>query len=77
MNWFWLALAIGLAVVELATTQLVCVWFSVGAAVTAIVTSIFGGLAIHWQLLIFVLVSLALLLATRKLVKKFLSKRDT
>lgn len=75
MNWFWLALAIGLAVVEISTTQLVCIWFSIGAAVTAIITSIFGSLGLPWQIMIFVGVSVILLLSTRRLVKKFLSSR--
>lgn len=76
MEWAWLALAIGLMAVELTTTQLVSVWFAIGAGVTSIVKVIFSSLGFPWQLLIFTLVSLALLIATRPLVKRFLVKRD-
>ena len=78
MVWFWLALSIALLVMELATTQLVSIWFSVGAGVSAIVTAIVNGaggnLDIVWQVLIFAVVSGALLLSTRKLAKKLLRK---
>ncbi|MBQ7225104.1 MAG: NfeD family protein [Clostridia bacterium] len=76
MEWAWLALAIGLMAVELTTTQLVSVWFAIGAGVTSIVKVIFSSLGFPWQLLIFTSVSLALLIATRPLVKRFLVKRD-
>ena len=76
MGWAWLALAIGLMAVELTTTQLVSVWFAIGAGVTSIVKVIFSSLGFPWQLLIFTSVSLALLIATRPLVKRFFVKRD-
>ena len=69
MAWFWLALAIALMVIELSTTQLVSLWFSIGAAVAAIVKAIFGDISIAWQIVIFAVVSLALLIATRPLAK--------
>jgi membrane protein implicated in regulation of membrane protease activity len=78
MVWFWLALAIALLVFELITVQLVSIWFSIGAGVTAIVTAIVksagGNLGIVWQVVIFVVVSGALLLSTRKLALKLLKK---
>jgi membrane protein implicated in regulation of membrane protease activity len=78
MVWFWFALAIALLVIEIATTQLVSIWFSIGAGVSAIVTAIVksagGSLDIVWQVLIFVVVSAALLLSTRKLAKKILKR---
>ena len=77
MEWIWLALTIGLFVVELVTTQLVCVWFAASAMVTAILTAIFGdmGFGIVWQIVVFTVLSVALLFATRPLVKKLLKKR--
>lgn len=75
MAWFWLALAIALMVIELSTTQLISLWFSIGAAITAIVKVIFNDIGIIWQVVIFAVVSLALLIATRPLVKRFLSKK--
>lgn len=78
MQFAWLALAIALVVVELATTQIISIWFGAGAAVTAIVTAIvasFGGkLPVVWQLVIFMTVSCALLASTRKFVKKLVKK---
>ena len=55
MQWLWLCLTIGLFVIELATTQLVCVWFAASAMITAILTAIFGdmGFGIVWQLVVF------------------------
>lgn len=77
MEWIWLCLMIALVVLELVTTQIICVWFALGAMVTSILTAIFGdmGYGIVWQIVTFVIVSVALLLATRPLVKRLLSKR--
>lgn len=77
MEWIWLCLMIALVVLELATTQIICVWFALGAMVTSILTAIFGdmGYGIVWQIVTFVIVSVALLLATRPLVKRLLNKR--
>ena len=36
MEWIWLGLMIALVVIELTTTQLICVWFAFGAMVTSI-----------------------------------------
>lgn len=77
MEWIWLCIMIALVVLELVTTQIICVWFALGAMVTSILTAIFGdmGYGIVWQIVTFVIVSVALLLATRPLVKRLLSKR--
>ena len=75
MAWFWLALAVVLMVIELSTVDLVCVWFSLGAMITAVIELFAEDLGIAWQALIFVLVSVALLAATRPLVKKLLAKK--
>lgn len=75
MAWFWLCLAIALLVVELSTTQLICVWFAIGAGVTALFKAIIPTIGTPWQLVIFVVVSVGLLLGTRRIVKKFLTKR--
>lgn len=72
MIWFWLALAIGLLVVEVVTSKFVAVWFATGAGVLAIVELIANDLAIYWQLIIFVVLSVLLLIATRPLVKRIL-----
>lgn len=78
MVWFWLALSIALLVMELATTQLVSIWFSIGAGTAAIITAIVnsagGNLSVIWQVVIFAAVSAVLLLSTRKLAKKLVKK---
>lgn len=78
MVWFWLMLAIALVVVELATTQIISIWFGVGAAFTAMITAIVkscgGNLPLVWQLVIFVIVSCVLLASTRKLVKRLMKR---
>ena len=77
MEWIWLGLMIALIVIELSTTQLICVWFAFGAMITSILTAIFGdiGFGILWQIIVFAMVSVALLFATRPIVKKLLTKR--
>ncbi len=75
MVWFWLSLTIFLTVVELSTVQFVSIWLAVGSAVSTIIVAIFPTMNIGWQILIFVLVATALLIATRPLVKKILERR--
>ena len=77
MEWIWLCLMIALVVIELATTQLICVWFAFGAMVTSILTAIFGdmGFGLGWQIIVFTFISVAFLFATRPFVKKILKKR--
>jgi membrane protein implicated in regulation of membrane protease activity len=75
MAWTWLILAIALIVLELFTYQFVSIWFAVGALITTLFTAIFSDLDIWWQVLIFVVSSLAFLFATRPLVRKLLAKR--
>lgn len=75
MVWFWLGLTIALTVLEATTTQFVSIWFAAGSAVCTIVCAIFPSIGLGWQILIFVLCSLALLIATRPLVKRLLSRK--
>ena len=56
MDWFWLALMVALIVVEVATVQLVTVWFAVGAGVTSLVTAL-ANIEIYWQIVIFTVIS--------------------
>lgn len=67
----WLALIIVLIVVEVATYQLVAVWFALGAAV-ALIVSLFN-LSTTVQIMVFVIVSLIALILSRPLVKKLQS----
>ncbi len=78
MIWWilWICLAVGLLVVELLTSDLVSVWFSLAALVVCILTAIFPDLHWAWQVFIFTGISLTLLILTRPLVKKFLKKGE-
>ena len=67
----WLILVILLIVVEVATYQLVAVWFALGAAV-ALIVSLFD-LSTTVQILVFVIVSLIALVLSRPMVKKLQS----
>ena len=64
----WLVIAIGLFVLESMTTQLVCIWFGIGALVTMIAA--FFGIVLPVQLVVFLIVSVAVLLAIRPAAKK-------
>lgn len=70
MPYVWLAVAVLLAVVEVATTQLVSLWFVIGAAVTAVCSATFLEGQLLWQIIIFIVVSAVALILTRPLVKK-------
>jgi len=74
MSYVWLALAVVLGIVELATVQLVTVWFAIGA-IASLVVSLCGCDSIVVQVLVFVVVSAVALIATRPLVKKLTEKR--
>lgn len=67
----WLILVILMIVVEVATYQLVAVWFALGAAV-ALIVSLFD-LSTTVQILVFVIVSLIALVLSRPMVKKLQS----
>lgn len=68
----WLGLAAVLAGVELATPQLISIWFALGAAVTALVS--LTGIPLTGQLAVFVLVSCLALLASRPLARRAMVK---
>lgn len=80
MNWIyatvWVVLMVVFLIVEAACPiHLVSVWFAAGALVAAVV-SLLGG-ALWLQILLFGVVSVAMLLALWPLVKKFLNPRHT
>ena len=66
--WLWAVLLAVFVVVELATANLVTVWFAVGA-LAALVASLFTH-NLLWQALVFLLVSLVALIATKPLVSR-------
>ncbi|MBQ2812018.1 MAG: NfeD family protein [Clostridia bacterium] len=70
---FWLALAIVLGVIEASTANLITVWFAVSALVVAVLAALgISGIALP---VVFVVLAAILVVATRPLTKRFLSKK--
>lgn len=69
----WIIFAVFMLICEVLTTQLVSIWFVLGGIAAAISCIFTDDLLV--QTLVFVVVSLAALLATRPLVKKYISKK--
>lgn len=72
MPFVWIGFAIIMAVCEAATTQLVSIWFVLGAICAAITTVFTPSILI--QLAVFLVVTLISMLVTRPLVKKLRNK---
>ena len=64
----WPALFVALIIIEIETLQLVSVWFAAGALASTIVVLCNGPLWL--QFTVFIVVSVALLIASRPIVKK-------
>ena len=75
MPFIWIGFAIVMAVVEASTTQLVSLWFVLGA-VAAAISTIFTP-SIFIQLVVFLVVSALSLAITRPLVKRLRKHRST
>ena len=79
MNWsmtaIWTIVMVLMALIEAATPQLVTIWFALGALI-ALLASVLH--APFWlQMLLFVVVSVAALICTRPLAKKYLKPLKT
>ena len=68
----WLMIVIGMLVLELITADFVSLWFIVGGLVAGI--SVLFGADIWLQILLFAVISVICILATRPLAKKINSK---
>ncbi len=68
----WLAIFVVTLVIELQTFNLTTIWFSISALV-AIILALFG-VGIIYQVITFFVLSIALLIATKPLVKKLAKK---
>lgn len=73
MTLFWLVLFVVLALFELATVNLVSIWFSLGALITTFVSLATDNVMVH--LAVFTISSIILVLLTKPFVKK-IKKRD-
>lgn len=72
MSIYWIILFLVLLLIELATVNLVSIWFAVGA-IAAFITSFFTD-SVLLQLLVFVVVSVVSLFVTLPIVKKVKNK---
>ncbi len=73
MFWIWLGLLVLAVIIEIATLDLVSVWFAVGAIIPLILSGI-GGIMIEIQVVVFVVVSALLIIFLRKYAQKWLFK---
>lgn len=74
MVYIWLGILVLMVIVELLTTQLVTIWFAVGALVSFFL-ALFGVEQTWIQILAFLIVSAAALAVTRPLVRKTLKRK--
>lgn len=68
----WAVVLIGAIFIELETTDLVTIWFAFGAVAALIAAAL--QVQIVWQIAIFIIVSLILILVTRPLTRRFMQK---
>lgn len=74
MVYVWLGLTILFAIAEAASAQLTTIWFAAGSLVTMLL-ALFGVKNLTVQIIVFVLVSVISLIATRPFVKKVIHKK--
>ncbi len=77
MPFVWLLISIILILLELSTSQLVCIWFVVGGLVTALCSATFLKEYILLQVILFIVVSVVTLILTKPLVKKLKFNKKT
>lgn len=74
MIWVWLGVTALSLIIEFVTMEMASIWFVAGGIVCMILASV----GVRWeiQLVVFIVLSLVLLLALRKIALKFLLKKD-
>ena len=76
MSWLvWLCIMLVLLGIEMCTVDLVAIWFACSALVMVIISAIFPQMLWGWQFFIFLVISVILLLSTRKFVKKLMRRK--
>ncbi len=68
LAWVWLILAVVFIIIEMLTFTVITVWFAIGALLSVFLS--FLPIPFHYQVLIFLVLSTALLFLTRPLVLK-------
>ena len=71
--YFWLILFVILIILELCTINLTTIWFAFGALLAYVTSLFFDNVII--QTTVFLVVSVATLIFTRPIVKKYLLKK--
>ncbi|MBQ8209369.1 MAG: NfeD family protein [Clostridia bacterium] len=74
MVYVWLIVLAAMVVLEIVTTQLVSVWFAVGA-LAAFLVALAGVEAVWIQIVVFVTVSAVAVAVTRPLVRKMVNRK--
>lgn len=69
--WAWLTLGLLLAASELVATQFVLIWFGAAAIAVSVIAAVFPGLDLVGQLVLFALLSAALLVPARRLRRRW------
>ena len=73
MFYVWLAIAVGLAILEMATVNLVSIWYVASSIVAMIISLFIDNIVI--QMAIFVLGGTILLILTKDAIKKILPEK--
>ena len=73
MFWVWLGVFIVTALIEFLTQEIASIWFTIGAIIPLILAAT-RAVTWEWQVLIFLVVSVVLILSLRNITKKFLLK---
>ena len=74
MVWVWLALAVVFAIVEVATTSIVSIWFALGS-IAGLVAAWLAPDALWLQLVLFIAVSAVTLYFTRPVLSRYILKK--
>lgn len=75
--WVWGGITAVALIVECILANLVVVWFGAGSLVDLLVVALIPKLAVLWQFVIFMGVSIVLLASTRRLCVNLLQKAKT
>ena len=74
MVYVWLGILVAAVVLEIATSQIVSIWFAIGA-LAAFIAALAGVEQLWIQIVVFVVVSAIAVAVTRPLVKKMINKK--
>ena len=72
---YWIAAIIIFVLLEATTASLVCIWFA-GGSLAGLIASLLGA-NIYWQILIFLVVSVACVLFLRKVALKYVKPEQS